>query len=71
MEQAFPEKQAAIAYTAHFAAGDGVLVEQKNLTVVRKISTSKKFDVEKFEKEKKMGNYMPKNSYQFSLSLFI
>lgn len=28
--------------------GDGVLAEQKNLTVVKKISTSKRFDVEKF-----------------------
>lgn len=28
--------------------GDGVLAEQKNLTVVKKISSSKKFDVEKF-----------------------
>ena len=28
--------------------GDGVLAEQKNLTVVKKISASKKFDVEKF-----------------------
>jgi len=29
-------------------AGDGVLVEQKNLTVIKKLSTTKKFDVEKF-----------------------
>ena len=28
--------------------GDGVLAEQKNLTVVKKISASKRFDVEKF-----------------------
>src|SRR3989344_8355888 len=28
--------------------GDGVLAEQKNLTVIKKINTSKKFDVEKF-----------------------
>lgn len=28
--------------------GDGVLAEQKNLTVVKKIAVSKKFDVEKF-----------------------
>ncbi|MBI4450694.1 AAA family ATPase [Candidatus Woesearchaeota archaeon] len=30
------------------APGDGVLAEQKNLTVVRKIPASKKFDVERF-----------------------
>jgi proteasome regulatory subunit len=30
------------------AAGDGVLAEQKNLTLIRKIPNSKKFDVEKF-----------------------
>jgi len=29
-------------------AGDGVLAEQKNLTVIRKVDTRKKFDVEKF-----------------------
>jgi proteasome regulatory subunit len=29
-------------------AGDGVLTEQKNLTVIRKIPTTKKFDVERF-----------------------
>ena len=28
--------------------GDSVLCEQKNLTVIRKVSVSKKFDVEKF-----------------------
>lgn len=32
----------------HLKAGDGVLAEQKNLTVVRKIMSGKKFDVERF-----------------------
>lgn len=32
----------------NIAPGDTVLAEQKNLTVVRKVPTSKKFDVEKF-----------------------
>jgi len=31
-----------------FLPGDSVLAEQKNLTVVRKVTSSKKFDVEKF-----------------------
>jgi len=32
----------------HLKPGDGVLAEQKNLTIVRKIMSSKKFDVERF-----------------------
>lgn len=31
-----------------FKAGDSVLVEQKNLTIIRKISSAKKFNVEKY-----------------------
>lgn len=33
---------------ADVRSGDGVLAEQKNLTIVRKINTSKRFDVERF-----------------------